>query len=111
LSIQDHYRKNIAAMNESTIKKLREENEHLRSCVMSLSATLLRKISVRFETHGPLGRADTERLVHEAEDCFRCAKIFGLRSEIAQGLEVAGHELMALAVEIETRLQRDRGKV
>lgn len=32
---------------------------------------------------------------------FRCARIPGLKTEIADGLEVAGHELLAKAVEIE----------
>jgi hypothetical protein len=53
-----------------------------------------------------LDRVDAERFVHEAEGCFRCARIPGIKSEIAEGLEVAGHELMAAAVAIETELQR-----
>jgi hypothetical protein len=96
----------MSNMDELVIRKLREHNEQLRSVVVSLSAALLRKFVVEFDKLRTLGRADAERLVREADECFRCARISGLRTEIAQGLEVAGHELMAIAVEIETRLQR-----
>ena len=61
-------------------------------------------------THRPLDSADAARLVREAEDCFRFARLPGLKSEIAEGLEVAGHELMAKAVEIETGLQHAQRK-
>ena len=88
------------------MKELQEQNEQLRSLVASLSATLLRKVVTELEMRRALGSADAERLVHEAEDCFRCARVSGLKSEIAEGLQAAGHELMAMAVEIETRLQR-----
>ena len=50
--------------------------------------------------------ADAEQLLQEAEKCFRCTKIPGLETEIAQGLGAAGHDLMARAVEIETAVQR-----
>jgi hypothetical protein len=93
-------------MDESEIKELREQNQKLRDLALSLSATLLRKIAVDSEARRPLGRTDAERLVREAEDCFRCARLPGLKSEIAEGLEVAGRQLMATAVEIETGLQR-----
>jgi hypothetical protein len=49
---------------------------------------------------------DAEQFVREAEDCFRCAKIPGLKKEIADGLEVAGHELLVKAAEIEAIRQR-----
>ncbi len=97
-------------MNEPTIRELREENRQLRTLVESLNATLLRKIAVDSITHRPLDSADAARLVREAEDCFRFARLPGLKSEIAEGLEVAGHELMAKAVEIETGLQRAQTK-
>ncbi len=97
-------------MNEPTIKELEEQNQRLRNLAVSLSATLLRKIALEIEIQRPLGSADAERLVREAEECFRCARIPELRSEIAAGLEVAGHDLMSWAVEIETDLQRARRK-
>ena len=93
-------------MNEFEIKELQEQNQQLRYLVMSLSAALLRKIAAESEMVRPLDRADAERLMHEAEECFHCARIPGLNGDIAQGLEAAGRELMAKAVEIETRIQR-----
>jgi len=92
-------------MNEPTIKELQEENRQLRSLVESINATLLREFAVKSITNRPLDSADSKRLLREAEDCFRFARLPGLKSEIAEGLEVAGHELMAKAVQIETRLQ------
>lgn len=97
-------------MNEPTIKELRAQNQQLRNLVLSLSATLLRKIAVDSTIHRSLGSADAERLVEEADECFLCARIAGLKSEIAEGLEVAGRELMAKAVEIETELQRAKSE-
>lgn len=93
-------------MNEPTIKELQAENRQLRCLVTSLSITLLRNVAVESRKDQAANTADAERLMHEAEECFRCARIPGLKSEIAEGLEVAGRELMAMAVEIETALQR-----
>ena len=93
-------------MNEPTIRQLQEQNQRLRNLALSLSAALLRKIALEIEIQRPLGGVDAERLVREAEECFRCAKMPELRSEIAAGLETAGRELMSWAVEIETALQR-----
>jgi hypothetical protein len=79
--------------------------------VVSLSATLLRNIARESsQPNRAATSADAERLVCEAEDCFRCARIAGLKQEIADGLEVAGHEFMAKAVEIEAMLQREKWK-
>lgn len=97
-------------MQDATIKELQDENQQLRSLVLSLSATLLRKIAIELEMSRSLDSADAERLVREADECFRCARISGLKSEIAEGLAVAGRELMGKAVEIETELQRARRK-
>lgn len=96
----------IAPMTETTIKEMQQEIHQLRSRIMSLSATLLRKVAVESVTQRPPGSADARRVVREAEECFRCARLPGLKSEIAEGLEAAGHELMAIAVEIETGVQR-----
>ena len=95
-------------MTESTIWELRQQNQQLHKLFVSLSAALLRKVATESEMQGPFSGADAERFVHEAEECFRCARIPGLKQEIAEGLEVAGHELMALAVEIESGLQRHK---
>ena len=97
-------------MNSPTIKELQEQNRRLRNLVESLSAVLLRKIAVETETRRALSSADAEQLVREAKECFRCARIPELKDEIAHGLEVAGRELMASAVEIETELQRAKRK-
>jgi len=97
-------------MRDATITELQNENQLLRSLVLSLSATLLGKIAVESEMIRSLDGADAERLVREAEECFRCARLSGLKSEIAEGLEAAGRELMAKAVEIETELQQARRK-
>jgi hypothetical protein len=97
-----------ATMTESTIKELRQQNQQLQMLLVSLSATLLRKSTAELEMHRPFSSADAERFIQEAEDCFRCARTPGLKQEIAEGLEVAGSELMAIAVEIETGLQRAR---
>jgi len=60
----------------------------------------------KYEVHG----RDAEQLVEDAEQCFRCAKIPRLKKEVAEGLEAAGHQLMARAVEIETILEREKWK-
>lgn len=90
-------------------QSLQSENQYLRDLVVSLSAALLRNIALQ-PPRDRHGAGDAERFFHEAEDCFRCARLPGLRKEIAEGLEAAGHEFMAKAVEIETILQRDKWK-
>jgi hypothetical protein len=98
-------------MENATIEELQIENHHLREMVVSLSATLLRNLTFdppRHRRHA--SSADAEHLVEDAEECFRCARVPGLKKEIAEGLEAAGNELMAKAVEIETVLQREKWK-
>jgi hypothetical protein len=94
-------------MMQCTIEDLRSENQHLRNLVVSLSATVLRSAAVNFcKNSRAVNSTDAGQFVREAENCFRCAKISGLKKEIADGLEVAGNELLAKAVEIETIGQR-----
>jgi hypothetical protein len=94
-------------MTEAFMKELQAEIQHLREVVVSLSITLLRQAALNLhETRPTATTTDAERLLLEAEECFRCAKLPGLRTEIAEGLQVAGHELMAKAVAIESNLQR-----
>jgi hypothetical protein len=88
---------------------LQADNRRLRELVVSLSASLLRNV-VRRDRRDAARNIDAEHLFCEAEACFVCARISGLKEEIAKGLEVAGHEFMAKAVEIETRLQREKWK-
>ncbi len=97
-------------MTEFSIKELQRQNRQLHILVLSLSAALLREIALDSQISRPLDGADAERLVREADECFRCARITGLTHEIANGLETAGRELMARAVEIETELQRAKRK-
>jgi len=97
-------------MDRPTITELQEQNRRLRSLVVSLSAALLRKVALETEIRRPLSSTESEQLVGEAKECFRCARMPELKAEIAEGLEVAGRELMARAVEIETDLQRARRK-
>ena len=88
---------------------LQADNQRLRELVVSLSASLLRNV-VRRDRRDAARNIDAEYLFCEAEVCFVCARISGLKEEIAKGLEVAGHEFMTKAVEIETRLQREKWK-
>jgi hypothetical protein len=97
----------MAVEQESELQSLKSENRHLRELIVSLSARLLRDAAVALsEPHHTATADDAERLLREAEDCFRCARIAGLRQQIAGALEVAGYELMAKAVEIESLLER-----
>jgi hypothetical protein len=95
---------------ELKIEELQAENQRLRIAVAALSAALLCGAAVDSVARKPAERADAERLLREAEHCFRCAGIPELKSAVSRGLEIAGHELMAKAVEIESRLQRERRK-
>jgi hypothetical protein len=98
-------------MMKFAFKQLRSENEHLRKLVVSITATVLRNVAVDFyKSSRAANSADAEQFVREAEDCFRCARIPGLKAEIANGLEVAGHQLLAKAVEIEAIQQRMKWK-
>jgi hypothetical protein len=93
---------------ELKIDELKAENQRLRAAVVSLSAALLREAALDSLARHPFESADAVGLVREAEECFRCAKIPELKRAVAEGLDIAGHELMAKAVEIEAALQRDR---
>jgi hypothetical protein len=92
------------------IIEFRKELDHLgKLLALKLSAALLCKATFDLppSEHSGSDRKDAERLTQEAEECFRCARLPGLKKEIAEGLEIAGHELMAKAVKIETKLQRE----
>jgi hypothetical protein len=92
-----------------TTEGLLSEDQELRDLVVSLSTRLLRN-SARKALKGGRGRDSAERLLEDAERCFHCARIQSLPREIADGLEAAGNALMAKAVEIETKLQREKWK-
>lgn len=98
-------------MANTTIEELQSENQQLRDLAVSLSATLLRNLELdppKYRRNA--STADAEHLLQEADICFRCSTIPGLNKEMAERLEVAGNELMAKAVEIETALQREKWK-
>ncbi len=98
-------------MMQCTVEDLRSENQRLRNLIVSLSATLLRNVAVNFYKNSrAVNSTDAEQFLREAEDCLRCATIPGLKKEISDGLEVAGHEFLAKAVEIETIRQRLKWK-
>lgn len=93
------------------IEELQSEIQWLRDLVISLSTTLLRNIELDPPQYRRnVGGADAEHLLQEAEIYFRCSRISGQKKETAIRLEVAGNELMAKAVEIETTLQREKWK-
>ena len=95
---------------DQKIKELETENQQLRTALASLGAALLREVAFDAVARQRLERANAERLMREAEGCFRCARLPELKPVIAEALEVAGHDLMARAVEIDAALQRDKGK-
>jgi len=98
-------------MTKTSIEELQAEIQHLRDLVTFLSVALLRKVALDgLDTGATATTANADQLVREAEECFLCAKLSGLRAEIAEGLQVAGHELMARAVAMETALQRTARK-
>jgi hypothetical protein len=86
----------------SEINQLRLENRHLKGLIVSLSAALMRNVPLGLGADHGIDREDAERLSREAEECFRCAEIPGLRREIADGLRAAGTELWAKAIELQT---------
>jgi hypothetical protein len=95
-------------MGGPSIEELQAENQHLRDLVVSLSATLLRDVATNTSSRADRSN-EAERLVCEADRCFRCARLPGLNAEIAAGLEAAGHELMKKAVAIDTELDKRKG--
>ncbi len=95
-------------MTNCTIAELQSENQELRDLVVSLIAKLLRYLALdppKYRRN--VSTTDAERLVEEAELCFRCARIPRLKKDNVEALELAGNELMASAIEIETILQRE----
>lgn len=94
-------------MKNLSTEELEAEVRHLRDLVVSLSVTLLRKVALdQHKARLAPTTSNAERLIREADECFRCAKLPSLKSEIAEGLNVAGNELMAKAVAIESKLQK-----
>jgi hypothetical protein len=105
-------RVNPSSEQESqSFQTLQVDNQRLREVIVSLSAALLRSIALDpLRDRSTPNSTDSRRLLLEAEECFRCARILGLKRETIEGLEAAGHGFMAKAVEIETILQREKWK-
>ena len=93
---------------EEALRQLEDENRCLRDLVLSLSLVLLRTSAVHSLPDQNGGRAEVQKLMLLGEECFRCASLPGLKPPIAEGLQVAGNELMAKAVELDTKLQREK---
>jgi hypothetical protein len=99
------------AMANTTLEELKAENQELRDLIVSIAFALLRNIALNPPKDcRDVSSADADQLLKEADIFLRCAKIAGLNNEIAEGLASAGNELMARAVEIETKLQREKWK-
>ena len=88
------------SMMQCTFEALRSENRRLRNLVVSLSATVLRNVAVNFAEQSRREQDHAEQFVREAE-VASLREYPGLKTEIADGLEVAGYELPAKVVEIE----------
>jgi hypothetical protein len=99
-------------MTESPLEELQSENQRLRDLVVSLTAALVRNIALEPpRDRRPASSAGTEDdLLRDADECFRCARVLGLKKEIAEALEATGHDFVAKAVEIEAALQREKRK-
>jgi transcriptional regulator with XRE-family HTH domain len=80
----------------------RIKNARLRQYIVNL----VEKIAANQQT----GREDPASFLRDAEECFRYARTPGVKEKIAEGLEAAGNEYMAKAVEIETMRQRKKRK-
>jgi DNA-binding CsgD family transcriptional regulator len=91
-----------------SFQKLESDISALRELVVSLSAALLRSIAGgntqnRHSEHF----TEAEQLLHDAEECFHCAKNPSVKKAVAASLEVAGQQAMAKAIELEKVVQRD----
>src|SRR5215207_4297822 len=91
-----------------SIEQLKEENRRLRDAALSLSLILLQTAAVQIVQDQNVSMARVHNFLTLAEECFECATMPGLKPRIAEGLETAGHELMAKAVEVQTKLQREK---
>ena len=90
------------------VRKLKEEIDDLRSIIMSMSAELMRHAALRTISNHFAVKTRSRDLINLAEQCFLCARLPELKAPIAEGLEAIGHELMAKAVDLDTK--RDRAE-
>ena len=87
-------------------EQLKEQYRRLQELASVLSAKVLRNAAVQIIQEHDLSSENITYLMALAEECFTCAGLPGLKPAIAQGLQAAGHELMARAVEADTKRQR-----
>lgn len=92
------------------VEQLKEQYRQLQELASILSATVLRNAAVQIVQEHKLGGDNINQLMTLAEECFTCAGFPGLEHSIAVGLQAAGHDLMAKAVEADTKRQRDDRK-
>ena len=91
---------------QTTTDELSGENKRLRAAVTVLSIALLRQAAFDLAIHQPRETIDAQRLIREAEECARCAKLEGISDAIRDGLKAANRKLLAKAFETATSLQR-----
>jgi hypothetical protein len=89
---------------------LQSANLELQNLVTSLTGTLLRNAALLSVDRDAANGMLAETFVSAADECIRCARLPGIREEIALGLEAAAREYMARAVQIETENQKERRK-
>jgi hypothetical protein len=92
------------------IDQLKQQYERLQELASLLSATVLRNAAVQIIQENYTGTNNINHLMTLAEQCFTCAGLPGLKPSIAAGLQAAGHELMARAVDADTNRQRSEGE-
>jgi hypothetical protein len=92
------------------IDQLKQQYQRLQELATLLSATVLRNAAVQLIQEHYSGTNNINHLMTLAEQCFTCAGLPGLKPSIAAGLQAAGHELMARAVEADTNRQRSEGE-
>jgi hypothetical protein len=98
-------------MTNITIEELQSENQRLRDLVVLLSARLVGNLVLAPPSfRRNVSSSEAAQLLEEAEICFRCASISRLEKEITEALGATGDELMAKAIEVETKLQREKWK-
>ena len=92
------------------IDQLKQQYERLQELASLLSATVLRNAAVGIMKANYTGANNINHLMTLAEQCFTCAGLPGLKPSIAAGLQAAGHQLMARAVEADANRQRSEGE-
>lgn len=80
---------------ELKIHEVIAESQQLRTVVASVYVVLPRESVLDSIACRPLEKSNAEHLLHEAEECFRCAGISELKGAVGGGLAAAGRKLTA----------------